>query len=475
MIAPDIKTRRIVLCVPHYANRISRVAQSTIGPPLGLAYIAAVARARGFDVSILDANALGLSDEETARRIAEARPAVAGFTAVTPTVDQCSRIAARVREISPETTLVLGGTHATAAAEPTARKYPHWDLIVRREADTRFADLLEGLAAGGAPGDFEGVTYRDARGEIVSTPDPVAMVDLDTLPFPARDLLPMDRYIGPDGDRVTTMIATRGCPASCSYCYVPAAFSKKMRIRDAESVADEIELCRRDFGTRNVNFIDDTFTTDKAWVHGLCDTFVRRGLPGRVRWLCLTRVDMVDEDLLRAMKAAGCFKVEFGIESGDDEVLEAVDKKMRARQIVEGFRLARRVGLETLGFVILFPPQETTESLRRTHRFIFEADPDTIQVSFCTPYPGTTLERRMREANIPMDDDWSRYVFLTTPTIDHPRFTRDEMTAWQKKILRSFYFRPRTVWRFLASTWRKGGWGGFARSASAGVRALLTS
>ncbi|MCZ7581865.1 MAG: B12-binding domain-containing radical SAM protein [Deltaproteobacteria bacterium] len=307
------------MTVPNYSVRIDRVAQTTVGPPLGLAYLAAVLRARGYDVSILDANALRLSDTESVRRIVAARPDAVGWTCATPTVDQCARQAAAVREQS-DALLALGGPHVTAAPVETLEKYGAFDVLVRREAEIRFPELLAKTNEG-ASWDITGLTYRAPDGRVVSTPEPTETVDLAELPFPARDLLPMDRYTGPDGGRVTTMIAARGCPASCAYCYVPRAFGKTMRIRPVDHVVAEMEECLQKYGTRNFNFIDDTFTTDKRWVLDFCEALTRRDLHRRIHWLCLTRVDMVNEKLLRAMKAAGCLRVEMGIESGDDAIL----------------------------------------------------------------------------------------------------------------------------------------------------------
>ena len=465
----------VLLTVPFYADRISKVAQTTVGPPLGLAYLAAMLKKDGRSVSILDANAKRMGDAELCRRIAEAKPDILGLTAVTPTVDQCAGIASKVKEALPDTTILLGGPHATAAPKKTLEKFDAFDLLVKGEAEFRISQIIDTINSGKNFENLEGVAYRDENGQIIDVAEDHETVNVGEIPLPARHLLPMHLYTGPDGGRLTTMAATRGCPAKCTYCLVPKLFGRKLRARDPKNVAGEMSECLKRYDTVNFNFIDDTFTFNKKWVYGLCDAIRQAGLHEKIRWLCLTRADMIDRDLLVAMKAAGCFKIEFGIESGDEELLQKIKKGITAKQSVEAFRMAREVGLETLGFVIIFSPDETRESLEKTRRLIFKADPDTLQMSFCTPFPGTNVEKEIKEKGFAISEDWSRFVFLTQPVYEHPSFSYDEMIAWQTRMLRAFYFRPRTVFRLLASTFRKGGWGGFLRSAFTAARSLLLS
>jgi len=465
----------VLLAVPFYADRISMVAQTTVGPPLGLAYLAAELENRGVRVSILDANALRLSDEEVRRRIVELKPRILGLTAVTPTVDQCAGIAAQVKKNLPETTVLLGGPHATAAPVETLEKFDAFDYLVKGEAEFRLPQMIDALKSGKNLLGFDGVAYKDEDGRVVDVAETGDRVNVNETPLPARHLLPMNLYTGPDGGRLTTMAATRGCPAHCTYCLVPSLFGRKLRARDPENVVGEMNECLARYKTVNFNFIDDTFTFNKNWVYQLCEAIRQSGLQKKARWLCLTRADTIDRELLAAMKAAGCFKIEFGIESGDEEMLRKIKKGITTTQSIEAFKMARDLGLETLGFVIIFSPEENRESLEKTRRLIFKADPDTLQMSFCTPFPGTAIEREIQEKGLKISGDWSRFIFLKQPVFEHPNFSYDQMIAWQTRMLRAFYFRPQTVFRLLLSTWRKGGWGGFLRSAFSAVRSLLSS
>ncbi len=466
-------TLRVLLVAPCYHQRISNVAQTTVGPPLGLAYIASVLEQRGVDVAILDANALGLDDGETVDAVVQHRPHVAGFTAVTPTVDQCGGLAAEVLRRLPSCLTVLGGIHASALPEETLRRLPGVELIVRGEADTRFADILQSLQGGADLADIPGVTFRGDDGQPVSTPPSTAYEDLDALPFPARHLLPMERYVSPDGHGFSTILGARGCPGRCLYCSVNQLFGGRLRNRAPELVAREMDETNRRFGTRTFGFLDDTFTTNRGWVEGLCRAMTELGLPGRVRWFCLTRVDRVTPELLAQMKTAGCFKVELGIESGDQQVLDSLGKGTRTHQVLDAFRWAKEAGMETMAFVMLFSPDETPLSLRNTWRLIFEADPDILQASFCTPYPGTDMALRCERRGIAVSDDWSRYIFLVDPVMDHPIFSRCEMLGWQRRLLRAFYLRPRIALRLVRAAAHSGELSGFLRSALAAAARLI--
>jgi radical SAM superfamily enzyme YgiQ (UPF0313 family) len=421
----------------------------------------------------LDANAHRLDDAAAAERIVALRPRAVGFTAVTPTVGQCAAIAGAVRTNWPRASLLLGGPHATAVPEQTLARFPVFDVLVSGEADLRFPDILDRVLDGRTLAELGGVTFRTSSGETGVGRGATDRPDLDSLPFPARDLLPMQLYSGPDGGRMTTLVGTRGCPAKCAYCQTPEIFGRILRTRNPESIADEMEQCRKDWDIRRFNFIDDTFTANQPWVVGLCETLTRRGLGRWASWLCLTRADMVNRDLLAAMRRAGCRRIELGLESGDRAILDSVDKRLDPEQALRAFQLARECRLETLAFVILFAPDETGATLEATRRMIFAADPDALQASFCTPYPGTILESQMRANGVAISEDWNEFLFLRAPTFAHPRFRREEMIAWQRSLLRAFYFRPRTVFRLLRSTLRHGGWRGFLRSAYAGARDLL--
>jgi anaerobic magnesium-protoporphyrin IX monomethyl ester cyclase len=239
----------------------------------------------------------------------------------------------------------------------------------------------------------------------------------------------------------------RGCPAQCTYCAVPEMFGRGMRYRDAASVASEMEEVNRRFCVDFFSFLDDTFTTRKKWVRAFCDELEERNLHRRVRWICLTRPDFVSEPLLRRMREAGCARVELGIESGSEHGRKFLRKGVSKEAIIKGFDAARAAGLSTMGFCILNIPGESEEDIESTLALARRCDPDFLQVSFLTPYPGTWLWDEAQEKGWVSTEDWSRYSFLNDIVLQHGGIEPEKLQQIYLRFVRRFYLRPRTMWK----------------------------
>ncbi len=483
---------RTLLVAPPYQRHVRAVAQTTVGAPMGLAYLAGALRESGHEVSVLDANALRLGVEETARRIVNSGATVVGLTATTPTIDLCAAIVARARAKGFAGAALVGGPHPSALPAETLLRHPTLDVAVAGEAEGRIADLVSRARARVSPaavaaGDtgwreggldlagVGGVAWRE-DGEIRVELDLPEPPDVATLPRPARDLLPMRAYRSPDSRRAQTVVATRGCPAPCSYCAVPEMFGKAVRRRDPESVADEIEDLIRHWRCDHVNFVDDTFTWDRQWVFDLCDAFVRRGLHRRIRWQCLTRVDRFDGELAARMAAAGCLRVELGIECASEHGLKALRKGVRRRQVVDAFDTAHRAGLQTMALSMVNAPGETPTDVEETWRLIERLDPDQLQVSICTPFPGTRLYDEARASGTLRTEDFSRFRFLREAVFDNGAMTASEAVLAQRTLQRRFWLRPKTFARLAAHAARHPrtaaaiGWAGLQGALALGRR-----
>ena len=437
---------RLTLVNPPFQRRVRRIAQTTVGPPLGLAYLAAAARAAGHAVRIVDANALGLTVPEAAADAIRDAPDLVGITATTPTIPLAGAIAAAVKARAPSVTTVVGGPHTTFLPQRTLEEYPAVDIAARGEAELSLPRLCDAMAADGGDGvgGVAGFVSRRADGSFLDTGMP-ARAALDEIAPPARDLLPMRRYRTVDSDTFATLLAMRGCPAGCVYCAVPANFGRAMRYRPVEAVVDEMEDVWRRFGVTFFSFLDDTFTTRRRWVEAFCAALHRRGLPGRIRWICLTRADMVTEELLVRMRRAGCVRVEMGIESGSQRGRDFFHKGLDEGALERGFAAARAAGLSTMGFAILNVPGETAADIERTYELCRRLDPDFLQVSFLTPYPGTPLWDEAERQGWITTWDWSRYSFLNGVVLHNPAMTAEEMRAQHLRFVRRFYLRPRTA------------------------------
>lgn len=439
---------RVALVNPYFQKQTQAIAQITVGPPLGLAYIASALERNGYTVNIIDANAERLSFEETVSRILKSKPDLAGFSAVTPTIGICHQFAARVKKEKTAIVTLAGGIHPSSLPEETLKECAGFDFLIRGEGELALVQLLGALNNNTGLDNIKGLVYRNS-GRIIVNGAADSIENLDDLGFPARHLLKNSLYRTFDSGRMTSVIAMRGCPASCIYCAVSLVAGRKCRKRSPSHVIEEIETCSRKYKVSFIAFLDDTFTFDKAWVHQLCDGLIISGLSRRIKWSCLTRVDNVDMDLLRHMKQAGCVRVELGIESGSQKILDYAKKGIILQQTKEAFSMAKEAGLYTMGFVMLNVPGETRETILQTKKLIMELEPDFLQVSFATPYPGTELFEICKRDNLLTSRDWSRYLFLNNQIIKNPAISESELRDLMRDIQRTFHLRPKYILKML--------------------------
>ncbi len=436
----------IVLINPNYQRSIEAIAQTTVGPPMGLAYLAGALRAADIPVRIVDANALRLGAAETIARSRWHGAALIGLTATTPTLDACYELSRGFRLVGYEGPIVIGGPHPTALPEQTLLNEHTLTAVSLGESERTIVDMARALDEGRPLAEVPGLVVRQGD-EFVRTPARTDRPNIDDLAPPARDMLPLEAYLSPDGSSTMTVIASRGCPAPCSYCAVPQHFGRNLRRRDPVQVADEIQGLVEDYGTRWIDFIDDTFTWNRRWVFALCEALRERDLHKKIKWLCLTRVDRVDLELLQTMQAAGCRRIEMGIECASPEGLEALQKGIDEQQVVEAFKIARKAGMETLAFAMVNVPGETLADIAKTHKLLAKAQPDFLQLTFCTPYPGTRLYDEALANGRLRTKDFKDFRFLRKVVLDNGVLTSAQVREAHKRLQRSFWLNPLTVLR----------------------------
>jgi radical SAM superfamily enzyme YgiQ (UPF0313 family) len=416
--------------------------------PIGLAYIAAVLMEDGHKVEAMDLTVHPRSPEEFKAIVGEKKPDIVGFSAVTPTVNMAVSYAAKAKEAGCPLT-VAGGPHVTAL--PDEALGGGVDVVVRGEGELTMRELA---ADPGNYAGIKGVSYiRD--GKVAHNPDREFIQDLDGLPFPARSLFPdMRLYKGQPvlGNRtpIGNISTSRGCPYGCRFCF-KALFGRKFRTRSAESIVAEWERLVKDFGVKEITISDDAFTTDAERVHRVCDLLIEKKL--NIPWTCSNgiRVNTATYELLSHMKKAGCYRVAFGIENGDQEILNKIGKKITLRQVEDAVKTARRVGIKTTGFFMLGGPWDTVESMKKTIAFAVKVQPDYAQFSIATPYPGSELYDIARKDGNLLISDWGRYdIYETAVYFEMPgRFTQEDVLELNRQAYRSFYLHPRTVVRKL--------------------------
>jgi len=414
--------------------------------------VAAVLEKNGYLVKILDLPVSGFSENSLSTIIRQEKPDVVGVTAMTPTINSAVGIVEKVKECDSNITVVLGGAHATILPEETLKSIPEIDVIVRGEGEQTTLELVKVLEKNpDSLNQVLGITCRE-RGSVRSNPLGPPVSDLDTLPFPAFHLLPIGKYrLHPPFGRQTPVmpiITSRGCPYRCVFCS-KAVFGKKYRSNSPIYIVNEILFLMENFGVKEVKFYDDVFTLDRKRIVALCMQLKERGVD--IPWSCETRVNLVDSELLKVMKDTGCYMIDYGVESGNQRVLDSLKKDITLEQTIKAFELTRKAGIEIVAYFMIGSPQETSETIQETVEFAKKLDPDFVQFSITTPYPATELySLALEDGQVP--EKWDEYVYADLKSIDTPGFgtktlSREELRAWNKKAYTSFYLRWRYVWK----------------------------
>ena len=455
----------VMLVYPPFSveERYARKVGKGIGghlPPLGIAALAAFVREAGFTVDVVDSLAFEYTDDDIIKRIDACQPKVVGLSALTCNFHRAASCASRIRQSFPSLPIVLGGHHATITGPDILRSNECFDITVIGEGEHTLLELLTlgrevGYQRGTLLGSVDrlagikGIAFRKGGDIVVSAPrDYIA--DLDVLPFPARDLLPMDRYIPLPNQYLRTpvvhMTAIRGCPFSCAFCSNNAVFGRRVRFRSPKKAVDEIEHVMAKYNAREISFWDDTMTVNKEWMFAFCDEIVGRALD--VTWTGYARADTVTPELLGAMKRAGCWNLFYGFEAGDQSLLNMIGKNMTLDTIRQANRWTREAGIEVRASFMLALPGETPALAKKTVDFAIELDPDYAQFSITTPYPGTALWRDASKHG-QLDQTFKDYHGWSPVFVPWGYRDREEILATERMAVRRFYLRPRFVMKCL--------------------------
>ena len=403
-------------------------------PPLGLLYVAAAAEAAGARVAVLDMNAERLRYEDIQRFVLEHKPRFVGFTAVTAQVASTQSVARLIKNVSPQTRIVVGGVHATAVGDEVISD-PHIDYLIRGEGERSFVQLLDGAA----PEAISGLSYRDSGGAVVHNEQAAPITDLDSLPAPAYHLIKFDAYEPAIGSYrrlpSITMTMTRGCPGKCTFC---TSASTPLRTRSAENVVAEIQQLQARYGIREVNFYDDTFTVFKKNVMQLCDLLIERGID--ITWSCFARADCVSEPLLAKMRRAGCHQILFGIESADPQILANVQKPIDIDRTTSAVRMVKRAGITVRAAFMFGSPGETVATMQKSIDYAIKLAPDIALFNITTPYPGTKMYDWAKVNGYLRSKDWADYD-LANAVMDLPTVSAEQVNRMYRAAYRQFYFR----------------------------------
>lgn len=474
-IAGPVRLNRkdMKVVIIHPPEPIVSIASKVIQHPINLAQLAAYLNQFEIECEIWDYGVEPYSDSEFQTRLADFRPPIVGFSCVTPLIKTGAAMARLVKEVSSDTLTVIGGPHVTAIPEKTLTEFPSFDLGVIGEGEITFHEIITKLEAGKSLTGIPGTVFREGKETALADLRPLIQ-NLDDLPFPNRDLINFAGYAGSSSPglsnkthTITQMFTSRGCPVWCIFCGSHLTHRGKVRFRSAQHVLAEARECIEKYQVDHLTIDDDTFTYGKKRLLEICEGM--KELP--VTWDCDSRVDSITPETLIKMAESGCVKIAYGVESGSPRILKLIRKRITLEQISNAFRWAKKVGIQTSGFLMIGShPTESIEDLDQTIRFMKRIKPDYLMIYCAVPYPGTELNRIMTENNLILSEDWDEYdIVRTRPVWKTNCFSPEELVRQQQRLYRSFYLRPGFI---LKKTLELKSWDDFKYIFESGVAFL---
>lgn len=409
--------------------------------PMGLGYLAAVSRENGHEVWVKD---MEIEPEGLEQFLTERQPDVVGLSILTLPYPLSQQIIRRIRKALPNATIVIGGVHVSAVKEESLLENPDADVAVLGEGENTFLELLEGKDYS----EILGICYR-RNGEVVENPPRPLIKNLDELPSPAWDLFPMLKYRAtlPYGrTKYLVVVSTsRGCPYRCPYCSQP--LGPVYRGLSAKRVVEDIEDLVTRYSIREFHFYDDVFTMDRKRTIELCDLLDQAKF--KIKWSCNTRVDLVDPEMLHRIKKAGCYIIQYGVESGNQEILDTIGRRYKVDRVRSAFKASREAGLRTSAFFVLGLPGETDETIEDSVNLAKELKADYTHWSLLNILPENKMkdifeQRGAKVYPAPVSAlvwysvEWNTKYLM----FGEENFTYEQLNQRLNKIVKKFYFNP---------------------------------
>lgn len=403
-------------------------------PHMGIASLAAYSIQRGHETSAVDAMYEGIDNGTVLSRILSFRPDVLGFTSKTPDIYQCATLSNKVKGVLSNTITVVGGAHITALGKRVLQECSSFDYGVVGEGELTFSELLDSIdGKTGHESRIAGLIFRNG-GSIYENALRSPISNLDVLLYPAWHLFPR----GTD----FPLFTSRGCPFKCTFCQ--RVMGNEVRTMSPERIVDDIERSIKDHGARYFQIEDETFGVNKHWTNQLLDLILRKSLNKKISWAANSRVNLADLKIYKKMKEAGCGLLGFGIESGNQDILNSIHKGIKLEKAERAIATARQAGIRTSAFFILGHPNETPRSVRDTINFACKLNPDMVCFGMMIPYPGTKIYE-MAKANEGgyrnLSEDWSRYTKYLGGAMELVNFKKSKLARYQKQAYIEFYIR----------------------------------
>ena len=404
-------------------------------PPLGLGYIASVLREHGIPSKILNLEIDAMGDDEFTAYIKNENPRIVGFSCMTSNFPSGIKFASLAKKANPDIVTVFGGAHPTFQAEVILDKYKDVDIVVVREGEYSFLEIAQKTEKGESLSTIDGIYYRD-DGKIVKTAARPYIMDLDSLPYPTRDLMELHKY----HENVKGCInSSRGCPWSCLYCSTSQLHGHRYRTHSAKYVVDEVQIIVEEYDCRKISFADDLFTFDRKRVFEICDILISRGLHKEMMWGCSVRADTIDKEMLVKMREGGCTALFIGIETLDEHVMKTIRKKLNLDRVKDTIKLVKGLGFDIKASFILGLPFQKPEEGEAIMNFAREAEfktpHDIVTVNMLCPFPGTDLYDNPGKYGMKIvNENWTLYNGLNCVT-ESETFPREQIIDAYMKLM----------------------------------------
>ncbi len=429
-------------------------------PPIGLMYLAGYIRefADHHNVTIYDARVKQTPVHKLKGVISAAKPDIVGITSFSMEAKQAHQIAALSKELYPKVPVIVGGPYASS--DPTnAGNDPNIDAVVLGEGEVTFLKLLETMENGASWEEVGGIQYR-RNGELIYTGAMEVVDNPDDIPFPAWDMINLEDYFRPSAskrrltnplqmrERGISVFSSRGCPYQCTYCH--NIFGKKLRKRSPENVLAELKWLNSNFAVNEIEFIDDVFNLDLDRAKRIMDLIIESNLDLKISYPNGLRADRMDEELILKMKKAGCYRINYAVESGSERIQRRMKKNLNLSKALEIINFTAKQGISTGGFFMLGFPDETEEEMRMTIDFALKSKFHTASFFILTPFPGTKMYDEAVTAGFDMEAMYSDYGSVSANLSRNVPSKR--ILQLRKQAFRKFYFNPVRIWNIYRTT-----------------------
>ncbi|MBU3922736.1 B12-binding domain-containing radical SAM protein [Patescibacteria group bacterium] len=425
-------------------------------PSIGLAYIASVLKKNNFEVVAIDAYVNQFCLVDILDKIKKELPQIIGISVLSTSAGIVTQLVKEIRKLFPKIRIVMGNIHASLF-DKELLKQNLADYIVYREGEYTFLELVQKLSKNQSIDDVMGISFL-RNGKIISTGIRPFIEELDELPFPDWTIFPLSKYKTDPrtalipGHGEMQILATRGCPNMCAFCssHTDKSLGYKYRMRKPEKVVDELEYLNKKYGARAFSFMDLAFPLIKDHGMALCREIIKRKLNTKIKWTTETRVKPIDQEMLNMMKKAGCKKVNFGIESGNNEILKVLKKNFTTDDVRRAVDFTNKAGIEANGMFMIGLPGETKKEIMETINFALELKLRYAIFNIFVPYPGCEFYENLSKQGKIHFKDWSDFTSYPTYSGGEPVYvpdglTKEKLMNLQKLAMKRFYLRPKFI------------------------------